>query len=559
MPCYLNKMATIKILKKEIEKYAKITSELLEKINLMGIPIESISEDEIELEVMPNRPDTLSVQGYLRAFKSYLGKEPGLKKYKIFAPEKNYKIKIDSSVKDIRPFTACAIVKNISFDNERIREIIDLQEKLHHTIGRNRKKIAIGIYPLEKIKLPITYTALHPDKIKFIPLESAKEMTGRQILQKHPTGKEYAHLLNGFEKYPVFIDSKNNVLSMPPIINSNETGKITNDTKEIFIECSGFDISILKKTLNIIVTTFADMGGKVYQMELSYAKKILTPDLEPETMPISLENTNSLLGLNLKEADLSPLLEKMGYSYKSGHVQIPAWRTDILHEVDIIEDIAIAYGYDSLEPKIPNIAVIGEESHESRIKSKLSEILIGLGLIEVSSYHLIKQEEAKKNIEKAIELKNSKTEYKFLRPNLLIPALRILSENKDNEYPQKIFEIGIVFTQDSKNQTETSILEKENLIIAATPSNFTEIKQILDYLAKMLNIQFSLKEMIKKELKEGRTAKIIANNKPIGYFGELHPKTLKEWNIKMPLSVLEISLEEIFSLLKQKSQNPSGF
>ncbi len=544
-------MATIKIPKKEIEKYAKITSELLEKMNLMGIPIEAMHEDEIEFEVMPNRPDTLSVQGYLRAFKSYIGKEPGLKKYKISAPEKNYKIKIDSSVKNIRPFTVCSIIKNLSFNNEKIKEIIDLQEKLHHTLGRKRKKIAIGIYPLEKINLPIRYIALHPDKIKFIPLETSKEMTGRQILQKHPAGKEYAHLLNGFEKYPVFIDSKNNILSMPPIINSNETGKITESTKEIFIECSGFDLSILKKTLNIIVTTFADMGGKIYQMELDYTKKIITPDLEPETMPLSIKNTNSLLGLNLNETDISSLLEKMGYSYKSGNVQIPAWRTDILHEVDIIEDIAIAYGYDSLEPEIPNISTAGEESKESKIKSKLSEILIGLGLIEISSYHLIKQEEVQKNMEKAIELEDSKTDYKFLRPNLLIPVLRILSENKDNEYPQKIFEIGTVFSPDLENQAETSILEKENLIIALTPSNFTEIKQVLDYLAKILNLSYTFKETIKKELIEGRTAQIIVNDKPIGYIGELHPKTLKERNIKMPVSVLEISLEEIFNILKQ--------
>jgi len=540
-------MATVKIPKKEIEKYAKITPELLEKMNLMGIPIEAIHENEIEFEVMPNRPDALSIQGYLRALKAYIGKEPGLKKYKILPPEKNYKVNVDSSVKDIRPYTVCAIVKNISLDLERIKEIIDLQEKMHNTLGRNRKKLAIGIYPLDKIKLPIKYTSLHPDKIKFTPLESQKEMTGRQILQRHPTGKEYAHLLEGLERYPVFMDSKSNILSMPPIINSHETGKVTENTKELFIECSGFDLPFLKRALNIIVTTFAEMNGEVYQMEISNPKRTITPDLTPEIIPLSLKRANDLLGLKLKESDISKLLSKIGYNYKSGKVEIPAWRLDILHEVDIIEDIAIAYGYDKLIPEIPNINTIGSESAESKIKSKISEILIGLGLLETSSYHLIKQDEAKIiGLDNPIELKDSRTEYKILRPNLLIPALRILAENKDNEYPQRIFELGTVFAPD-KN-TETKIKESSSLLVALTPSNFTEAKQILNSLTKSLGLSYSLEETTKKEFIEGRTALIKINNKIAGYLGELNPKTILEWNIKMPVSVIEISLERIFAL-----------
>lgn len=536
-------MATIKFQRQDFEKHIKITDETIEKIQLFGIPIESITEEEIEIEVLPNRPDLLSLQGFIRAMKSYLGKEKGLKKYSTKKPEKDYKIIIEQEVKKVRPYTACAIAKNFSLNNEKIKELIDLQEKLHTTIGRKRKKIAIGIYPLDKIKFPVTYTALPPDKIKFIPLESEKEMDGNQILQKHPTGKEYAHLLKDQEKYPVFIDSNNKILSMPPIINSNETGRITTETKSLFIECSGSDFNILKKTLNIIITTLADMGAEIYSMELHYGKiKEITPDLKSETIKISLKNTNKLLGLNLKEKDLENLLSKMGYNYKKEKAEIPAWRIDILHEVDIIEDIAIAYGYNNLVPQIPNISTIAEELSESRIKRKISEILIGLGLIETSSYHLIKQEE---KIENLIELENSKTEYKFLRPNLLIPALRNLAQNKEADYPQRLFEIGTIFSQEKASQ-ETGIKEKENLIIYISPANFTEIKQTLDYVTKILNMEYSLKESSHPHLIEGRSASILINNKNIGYIGDIHPKTLQDWNIKMPVAVLEISLDEIY-------------
>ncbi len=544
-------MAGITFKKSEIERYVKLTPDVIEKINLLGTTVENNADDWITLEILPNRPDLLSAQGFGRALSSFLGKETGLKKYTIKKPENNYKVIIDSSVKQVRPFTVCAIVKNIKLDEEKIRELIDLQEKLHTTIGRNRKKLAIGIYPLEKISLPIKYKAMSPKDIWFTPLDSESEMNGLQILQQHPTGRQYAHLLEKEKLFPIFIDSKNKILSMPPIINSNNTGKVTLDTKEVFIECSGFDLKVLNKVLNIITTTLAECSGTIYSMTCEYSKsnKLVTPDLKPEKMKISLENTNKLLGLNLKEKDLQKLLPKMGYDYENKTVYISAWRTDILHEVDIIEDIAIAYGYDNLTAEIPKVATIGEESDKSIIKRKISEILTGLGLIEISSYHLIKSEEAKyMKIHPIIELENAKTEYKVLRPNLLISALRILSENKDNEYPQKIFEIGTIFSHD-KN-TETQIKEESNLTIAITPGNFTEIKKILDYLTRILGMKYELKEKDKNEFISGRTAQIIINNMPLGTMGEIHPETLISFNIKMPVAVIEINLDKLIELVK---------
>lgn len=545
-------MTNVTYNRKEFEKTLgqKITKNIEEKISLFGTPLERLDENEIEVEIFPNRPDLIPLQGYIRGFKAFLGKGPGMKKYKVQKPENKYKIKIDQSVKDIRPFTACAIVKGLKLSEEKIKEIIELQEKLHSTIGRNRKKLAIGIYPLEKISLPIKYEAREPKKIKFVPLEETREMDGIQILSRHPTGRDYAHLLEGKERFPVFVDANSQILSMPPIINSHDTGKISLETKDVFIECSGFNQEALNKTLNIIVTTLSEMSSRcqIFQMILEYGnKKITTPNLTPEKMKISLENTNKLLGLKLREKDLEKLLPNMGHSISKGNVSVAPWRTDILHEVDLIEDIAIAYGYDNLTPEKPNVATIGEESEESIIKSQISELLIGLGLIEISSYHLIKKQEAElaKLQEEKIELEESKTEYKYLRPNLLIPGLRILSENKDNEYPQEIFEVGTVFSIDKKNKTETGIREKENLSIILTPGNFTKAKQILEYLSRNLNISYELEESKHPMLIEGRTATIKINNKSIGFIGEIHPETLKKWGLKMPASTIEISLKEI--------------
>jgi len=539
-------MAVVKFSRKEFEKYVKISKDVEEKIALFGTPLESLSADEVEIEIFPNRPDLLSMQGYLRSFLAFLAKKTGIREYKINSPEKDFEINIDKSVRDVRPFTACAIVKGIKFDDEKIKEVIDIQEKIHNTLGRNRKKIAIGVYPLEKIQLPIKYKARKPEEIKFIPLESNKEMNGMQILRQHPTGRDYAHLLAGKDKFPVFVDSANEILSMPPIINSEKTGKIDENTKEVFIECSGFNFDILKKTLNILVTMLADMGGKVYEMKLNYAKSEVTPDLTPEKMKINIENANKLLGVNLSEKDVKRFLERMGYNYGGGVVEVPAWRTDILHEVDIIEDIGIAYGYDNFVPEIPEIFTIGEEDKNEVLKRKISNILSGLKLQEVSSYHLLMKDDLKKIGEKGwIEVEKSKTDYKFLRKNLFASILKVLSENIDSEYPQKIFEIGKVF---ELGGGETGVLERDNLAVAITPGNFTEIKQILEYLGKMLDVEIKIEAVEKEGFIDGRVGEIIAGG-VAGVVGEVHPSVLKSWHLKMPLVYLEIDLDKIFEKL----------
>jgi len=340
---------------------------------------------------------------------------------------------------------------------------------------------------------------------------------------------------------------------MPPIINSQLTGKITKNTKDIFIECSGFNFEILEKCLSILVTTLADMGGKVYQMQLNYKKKKITPDLIPEKMKISLENTNKLLGLELNEKQLKQFLEKMGYNYNKGFVEVPSWRTDILHEVDLIEDVAIAYGYENFVPEIPEISTIGQENKKETIKRKIAEILSGLGILETSSYHLTRKKNqftqmavSEKNEKDFIEVEESKTDYSILRKDLTHYALKIFSENVDSEYPQKIFETGRTFALHNNEIKET-----EKLAIAITPGNFTELKQILDYFSRMLGVKLDVKETDNppSHFIEGRCAEIKLENKTIGFIGEVHPKILRNWKIKMPVALLEIELEDIFKQL----------
>lgn len=550
-------MPTININKEIVEELIgkKLPIEKFkDRISMLGTDLESIEGNSITLEIFPNRPDMLSEQGFARAFSSFIGVKTGLRDYAV--KSSGYKVMVDKSVSKVRPFTVCAIVKNIGFTDEKIREIIQIQEKLHVSYCRNRKKAAIGIYPLEQIKLPIHYTAKKPADIKFQPLESNKVMSGSQILSQHPTGRDYGHLLEGCSVYPVFIDANDEILSMPPIINSHKTGKVTENTRNVFIECSGFDLNHLKTLLNIIVTAMADMGGQIYSMEVQYPDmKITTPDLKHSTMKLDLPYINSLLGIELKIEQASMLLERMGYGYSSGKVSVPSYRADVLHQIDLAEDIAIAYGYENFKEEIPKVATIASESKKERLISKIASILTGFGLIETSTFHLSNEQELNvmMNLElDMVKIANSATkEYSALR-NWMIPSLmRVLKDNLHHEYPQNIFEIATIFQPEQKEETKVKEIKRLSVLLCSPEVDYTKIKQVLDALMRALGLSYSTLDAEHPSFIPGRVGRIVVDGIKLAYIGEIHPSVLSNWNLENPVAALELNIDEIYKILNK--------
>ncbi len=514
--------------------------ELKNRISYLGTDLESIEGNDITVEIFPNRPDMLSEQGFARALAAFIGAKPGLRSYPVKKSE--HRVIIESSVKKVRPYTACALVKNLHATDEKIREVINIQEKLHITYGRNRKKAAIGIYPFDKIKTPIYYKALPKEKIIFKPLGSLKKMNAVQILREHPVGREYGYLLEGLDTYPIFIDSENRILSMPPIINSHDTGKITTLTKDVFIECSGFDLDTLTVLLNIIVSALADMGGDIYSMNLYYgAKKIVTPDLKPKKMKLDKNYVNKLLGLQLRESDIKKWLRRMGFDYVNKNVLIPAYRADILHPIDLIEDVAIAYGYEHFNPEIAAVSTIAREASFESIKRKIQEALIGFGLIETCSFSIMNKELIKKMklTVNCLALKNPLSkEFDVLRPSLLPSLLHILSENQHHEYPQRLFEINTVIDEYEKVHL--------GIVFSHEKAYFTELKQILDALCGALGLSYSLVPQELPSFIEGRAGDIFVNKRFIGVIGEIHPEVLVNFNLGNPVVALELNLDSLY-------------
>jgi len=548
-------MTILTVDRKEFEKKVGKIDEKLEKlITDMGTPIEDVTDEEVSVEVFPNRPDLLSMGNFARAVNQFNGKGK-VANFKVNAPEKDFTVTIEKSVKSVRPHTVCAIVKGLKFDDSKIKEIVDIQEKLHNSLGRKRRKVAIGVYPLDKIKLPIRFIAKKPSEIKFLPLEARAEMTGAQILRGHPTGRDYAHLLEGYDMYPIFVDADDEVLSMPPIINSEKTGRIDETTKEIFIECSGHNLVYCKKCLNIIVAALAEMGGKVYAMDVKDKQdgNFVSPDMSATEMSFKIGDIEKTLGIKLKEKDVVGYLARMGIGYDKGVALIPAYRTDILHWIDLAEEVAIAYGYDNFEPEIPEISTIAYEDPVDKLKRTIGNVMAGLGLLETSSFHLT----TKKNVKKMhyefndfIEVEDSKTERDVLRIDMLTNLLQIAAENSDAAYPQRTFEMGRVFSREDGGQktedgvSETGVVEEERLagLMIDESINFTEMKQVLDYLFKMLDVKYEIENVENSNYIIGRCGHILVDGNDIGFIGEIAPRVLKNWKVKFPAVAFEIGL-----------------
>jgi phenylalanyl-tRNA synthetase beta chain len=374
----------------------------------------------------------------------------------------------------------------------------------------------------------------------------------KQILEKHEKGQEFGHLLKNCKEYPVFIDENKQVLSMPPVINSEYSGKVTLNTKNVFIEVSGFDFEKVSFILNVVVSALAERKGTIYAVNLKGLNKT-TPEIKSRIKKIKIENVNSLLGTKLTAREINELLFKSRFYSKQDpkdknylNVEIPFYRKDIIHENDLIEEIAISYGYKNLEPIEPRICTTGSILDETKLKNKLAEKIIGLGFQEILSFMLTNEKEQFENMsitedKNVIKIKNPISEtFTCLRPLLLPSTMKFFSSNIDKDFPQKVFEIGKVVLYDSKKETKTREENHLALAISHSKANFTEILEVLNYITKS-NIQLKPKEH--PSFIQGRCAEILQNKQLIGIIGEIHPKVLSKWKLRMPVVAFEINLE----------------
>ena len=516
---------------------------IIKRIPMIGADIERVEEDHIDIEFFPDRPDLYSVEGVARAMRGFLDIETGIPTYEV--SKSDVSITFDHEIGKIRPFLACAVIKDLEFTSYSIESLMNLQEDLHWGLGRNRAKVSIGVHDLDRVAPPFRYIAAEPS-YEFVPLDFDTPMSMADILKKHPKGVKFAHLADKFDKYPLIIDSNENVLSFPPIINGTLT-RVEDDTRNLFIEVTGTGRAVFV-ALNIVVTALAERGGRIESVQVCMPDDdggYTTPDLDPAIRTISRTEAVALLGFDLSRDEIARHLQRMRFGAVPGSgsddtikVMVPAYRADIMHDYDIFEDIAIGYSYERIVPALPETMTIGEEHPVSRMKSALREIMVGLSFYEVMPFALTSEAV---HFDRMQRPRTSAThvmhpisqEQTMLRTTILPNLLEILSLNQHRELPQQIFEVGDVIAG-GHNKVHLAA-------VAIDPrANFSEIRSAVDTVMHERGVVYEIADSDDPAFIEGRRAEIVVGGKCAGVFGEVHPGVILNFGLDQPVIAFEM-------------------
>ncbi len=515
--------------------------------------LEHFQGDEVAIKFNDtNQPYLWCPEGISWLVKGVLGKEKGIPELKI--KKSSNKLIVTKEVLKIRPNISAFIAKGVKLTDYSLKQLIQLQEKLCENYGRKRQKIAVGLYCASKISFPITYTATAPNAVQFIPLGENKQMTLAQILQNTQKGKEYKWILEKETKYPLLIDSKKEVLSFPPIINSQAMGKLEAGDEFLFFEATGTDQNAVNLAAVIFAQVLQDRGFEISSLTVETpTKKITSPLMETKKVKITKQQVQQLLGLELTEIEIKQLLEKARYNFTNYLVEVPQYRQDIMHCNDVIEDIAIMYGYNDIEALPITTFTRGEMSKILPFINTLRQLLVGQEFQEIFSAILSNKtimQQKMKLAEEIVEIDNYTSQtYSAIRNSILPILLETLSQNKHVDFPQKIFEQGLV----TKKKGNT-LTDQETIAIAQCHSsaNFTEIRQTINSFMGLLGLyDFEIKETEHQSFIAGRVAEIFVGSESIGVFGEIHPAILANFGIEMPVVACEINVEKLFERIQK--------
>lgn len=523
--------------------------------------LEDFVDGQITVEITDsNRPDLWSVEGIVRELKAHLGLEKGLPKYK-FA-KSDYIVEVSGENK-FNPKEAGAIIKNVNVTEDLLISMINFQEKVCNTFGRKRSIFSMGIYALNKVNGKRLRYTVFDKKTKFKPLGYDYEMTLEDVLKIHPKGKEYGHLIQDMDKYPVWIDEKGKIMSMPPIINSNESGKVELGQQDLFLEVTGASQEKVYIALLVCALAFADRGAKVESITVNYVdekKSFVSLNTTPGEISFEKQKIFDYFGEALTDAQISEFLERKHFDVKivanKITVKYPKYRQDILHPVDIIEDLIIEYGYNVIRPTKFNLATTGKVLPETEFNNLVKEASIGLGLQEILTFTLtsIRKQYDNLKIDKKernyVEIANPMSEsIAIFRERLLPELLEFLSKNQHISYPQDVFELGKTLHIEMKNKTE--VVKEENhlcVTLCHNEASYTQAKQRLDAVLKAIgakDIHYEAKEFVMYIPKRSALVTYKLGDKTCqGHIGEIHPQVLGNFGLTMPVASFEICIDK---------------
>tara|TARA_Y100000766_G_scaffold259556_1_gene248626 strand:+ start:12706 stop:14454 length:1749 start_codon:yes stop_codon:yes gene_type:complete len=549
------------------------------ELPLLGTDIDSCNEETLDIEIFPDRPDLLSGETLAIAIRPFLHgtkSKPGLD-----VEEGSIQMTVDPELEHIRPVILGAIVRDVetgTTPQEKdafIKSLMDHQEKLHFALGRGRRRASIGVHDLSKISPPFRVQAV-PKTTAFCPLASSEEMTLQEILERHPKGVDYAHLLKDMSKYPIIFDSNNEVLSFPPIINGNHT-TVSHSTCDFFIDVTGWDRRACESSLMLIALQLAERGGRIESVNVTgYDGKV---EQLPQSIPLEHTVTerllDGLLGRSLSDEEISYAINRMGGEYlgreratlttsttvtKMSDViegdivlkfAMPRWRFDILHPVDLVEDIAIGHGFEDLGEDVPKAPLTAIPRTDNHIRRRLRESLQGLGLMQIQSLTLsndFDQFEAMRwpAMGEVTRITNPITiDHTLLRQYLLPGLFRLMATNRHHDLPQSVYELGTVIRDHSNS-------ERFAFLVAEQSGGFAAIRGRIQALLNDLGAtEYEIEPLSGKmgPWLAGRCAKVVIKNVHVGCFGEMDPAVSQQYELSVPLNGAEFDISALESVL----------
>ena len=632
----------------------KDDEELKDDLFALGLEFEGETEDgAFELEFAPDRLDRLSVEGVARSLRYQYGDDRG-----VYVPKTNdadWTIEVDDSVPDERPYVTGAVIRDVNLDDDALDSLIQLQEKLHATMGRKRAKGAIGIHDLTMLKgsaverdddaadagetaadvgddvrvsetnKSISYVGVEPDEDEFVPLDSDREMTPAEVLTDHGTGREYADLVSGYERYPAIYDDLG-LFSFPPVINGRRT-EVSTDSRNLFVEMTGTDQWTIDKMLNVVCYALEARGATVEAVQVEYPDSgvyadddlvdpgatLVRPDLSVDEKRVSHERIERVLGVTLSATDVVDLAERAGLdaapidtatgehpaaSERAGSdlpddprgsiegnqpttasadqdddvdagptvagdlvydVAIPPYRVDVLHALDVVDDLGRAYGFNELEPTSPDVSTTGGRHERSRLERAVRGQLVGLGFQDLLNFHMVAREDNYDRMhlapadsatdatalgaEPPVTITEPYSEdYEMLRSWALPSLAMVLENNTHRAYPQDLAEIGLVAHVDPDEPTGVREERHVAAVLARADASYEDAKSRLQALARNFDVDLATPPTEHPSFIDGRTAEVRIDGDPAGVVGELHPKVLVEHDLEVPAVGFEFDL-----------------
>ncbi|XP_029415849.1 phenylalanine--tRNA ligase beta subunit isoform X2 [Nannospalax galili] len=495
-----------------------------------------------KIDVPANRYDLLCMEGLVRGLQVFKERIKAPVYKQVMPKGEIQKLIVTEETAKIRPFAVAAVLRNIKFTKDRYDSFIELQEKLHQNICRKRALVAIGTHDLDTLSGPFTYTAKRPSDIKFRPLNKTKEYTACELMNIYKSDnqlKHYLHIIENKPLFPVIYDSNGVVLSMPPIINGNHS-KITVNTRNVFIECTGTDFTKAKIVLDIIVTMFSEYCENQFTVE---AAEVVSPNGKSNTFPelayrkeiVRADLINKKVGIRETPSNLAKLLTRMYLKSEvigDGNqieIEIPPTRADVIHACDIVEDAAIAYGYNNIQMTMPKTYTIANQCSQEDIADKLG--------LDISATN-------------AVHINNPKTaEFQVARTTLLPGLLKTIAANRKMPLPLKLFEISDIVVKDSSKDVGAKNCRHLCAVYYNKSPGFEIIHGLLDRIMQLLDVPpgekrgYMIQASAGPAFFPGRCAEIFVRGQSIGKLGVLHPDVITKFELNMPCSSLEISVE----------------